>query len=81
MAQLTLTVDDAIVPRLREAYGVTTNGQLKTAIINQIRQTVKGHEVTTAQATAKTTLEQAEATYRSSLASAETKAESEIVLS
>jgi hypothetical protein len=80
MAQLTLTVDDSIVPRLQAAYGAGTNQQLKTAIIDQIRKTVKDYEVALARQIENDKVRLAQDAQITAVAAAETKADSEITL-
>lgn len=45
MASLNITVDDAQVARVRAAYGVATNGELRTAIISDIKAKVVSYEI------------------------------------
>jgi hypothetical protein len=44
MAQLTINVDDSIVPRIRAAYGVANNSELKQSIIDEVRAKVRSYE-------------------------------------
>lgn len=52
MAVLTITVDDAQVARVRAAFGVNTNVELRNAIIAAIKRKVVDHEVEVAKKTA-----------------------------
>ena len=80
MATLSLTVDDALIPRIRTAYGVATNGQLKQAFIDDIRQKVIGYERGLAAASAATTVKQTIAAQDALVDTATATASSEIVL-
>ncbi len=81
MASITLTVDDSIVPRLRAAYGVDTNGELKQAIIDEIRQTVIGYERSEAIASANSLVTDALAAQDAEVEAAVASALTDIVLS
>lgn len=48
MATLSITVDDTQVPRVRTAYGVSTNAELRNKIIADIRNKVVNYEVSKA---------------------------------
>lgn len=76
MAVLTITVDDSQVSRVRDAYGVATNANLRTAIIADIRQKVVRHEANTAEVTAAASVKTAQDNLLAAIATAETNAAS-----
>ena len=80
MATLSITVDDAIVPRIQAAYGVANNAALKAAIIADIKKKVVDYEVgiTDSMQSANVTL--AVDAKRIAIETAKTTAESEITI-
>lgn len=80
MAQLTYTIDDALIPRLQAAYGVDTNAKLKQAIAKEIKQKVVNHEVYLTSSTEQAKIEAAETARKTAVAMAESTATSEITL-
>ena len=81
MATLTITVDDAIVPRLRAAYGVDTNPQLKAVIIDSIKTTVREFEKAQVAAVEQAKIATANEAKDIAIAAAEQLAQSEIAIS
>jgi hypothetical protein len=78
MATLTITVDNAIVPRVLEAYGASTNAMLKAMIIAEIKDKVRTYElkaVKEAQAVARDTA------YLQAINTATSTIDSEIIVS
>ena len=75
MAQLIVTVDDAQVDRVRLAYGVATNAQLRTAIINDIKQKVIGYETDKAHTDGQVSVKTAQDNVIASVNNARTSAE------
>lgn len=45
MASLNITVNDAVVARVRQAYGVDTNAELKAVIVSEIKNKVIDFEL------------------------------------
>lgn len=80
MAQLTITVDDSLIPRLQTAYGAGTKQQLKTAIIDQIKRTVKEYEVALAAQIENDKVRLAQDALATAISTAKDKADSEITL-
>lgn len=81
MATLNIIVDDSIVPRLIAAYRVSTNPQLKAAIIADIKERVKSYERQLAQEVEQAKVQAAEEAKRAAIAAAEATANTEIVIS
>jgi hypothetical protein len=80
MAQVTITIDDTILPRLRAAYNAETNAELKLAMIAQIKQTVKQYEIETAVQIEAEKVRLAQDAQNTAVATAAIKAENEIVI-
>lgn len=80
MATLSITVDDLIVPRLRAAYGVSTNTALKSAIIKDIRRRVIEYEAAQTRATQETNVRQAQEEAITAENTTRTDADTQIVL-
>jgi hypothetical protein len=78
MASFTFTIDDTKLPRWHAAYGTTTPGQLKAAIIVQARQPVIGYEITQVTNAEDSKVQAARDSAESALQAARAKAESEI---
>lgn len=77
MATLSITVDDTKVAILRDAYGATTNLQLKQAIIADIRQRAVNYLVGKAYADGEPSIQVARVTVTASGEAA--KAEGEAI--
>lgn len=75
MATLNITVDDAQIARLLAAYGVSTNAQLRAAVIADIKQRVINYEVTKAYTDGEASILTARNTVTASADSAKTSAE------
>lgn len=81
MASLTITVPDAVIPRLRDAYGVGTNAELKAKIIGDIKNRVVSYEVNLAQEAERAKQDALRQTSNDAVMAAETKATTEVTLS
>lgn len=81
MASLTITVPDTVIPRLRDAYGVSTNAELKAKIIGDIKNRVVTYETQLAQEAERAKQEALRQTSNDAVMAAEAKATSEITLS
>lgn len=81
MASLTITVPDAVIPRLRDAYGVETNAELKAKIIGDIKNRVVSHEVNLAQEAERAKQDALRQTSNDAVMAAEAKATTDIALS
>lgn len=75
MAVLTITVDDAQAARVRDAYGVSTNALLRTAIINDIRARVVAYEINKAISDGQPSIQAAKDSVTASSDNAKTSAE------
>lgn len=81
MAQLILNVDNSQVARLIAAYGVSSQAELKTAIIRQIKNQINAYESAIANNAETQKIEAARRAAETAVQTARTAAESEIVLS
>jgi hypothetical protein len=81
MATLSVTVPDAIIPRLRSAYSVGTNAELKAKIIADIKNKVVSYEVQLAQEAERAKQDALRQTSVDAVMQAETTATADIVLS
>lgn len=75
MATLTITVDDAVVPRVRAAYGAETNAQLKTLIIRSIKDVVSTYEHKLAEVAAQVAVDEARAARDAAIVAANVSAQ------
>lgn len=66
MAQMTITVPDAQVPRILAAFNAAGVADVKVAIIGFLKDTVRSHETTTELNALKATYQAAVAAYVSS---------------
>jgi len=79
MATVTFTINDALIPRIAAAYGVP-NGQIKAAIVAQVKGVVLDYEQRMAFIAAQTAIDDAIASQLSSSQAAKTTADAQVVI-
>lgn len=80
MASLTITIDDAKLPRWLAAYGVANNAQLKAAIIERVREPVVHYELSAAQQIADAAVVATQVAQRASLVATKQTIDTEITV-
>jgi phage protein D len=80
MATLTITINDSIIPRLRDAYGVATNAELKARIIADVKNRVVSHETNVAQEAERAKQDALRQTSNDAVVQAEARATSDIII-
>jgi hypothetical protein len=80
MANITLNIDNSLIPRIQDAFGVTSAAELKQALVKYIKAEVAGHEARQTALVQEDIVRQARVAADDAIIAVETQAKSEIVV-